>query len=234
MKLIFILLLYFTPMFCYSQQKVTDPLFWQDGKPKKKVSQNKDSNYWKIQDYDKFGKLELEYYYDSSGWELDRTYTGFYENGKEAFILNFHHDALQGPVKQFYPDGQIKFQGSCFNSFINGVWKEYYPNGEIKSVKIYALTNTDSTNTTFFHEKLKSRLTNLYFVVGTYKGKDFVDSTQLDDTDNSLVDDYYEFKTVFACCYGLKTGCWQYYDDKGTLLKNEYYNNDELVKTKKQ
>lgn len=145
----------------------------------------------------------------------------FYEEGELHRIVNYQKGIYVGDYIEYYTNGNIKLQGK-YDYFESdkllpyyktkvGVWKSYYENGQIKEEQSY-------------YSKPLKREKNIQEEYTTSDGL-FDDTKYFTETDlpHGILDESSYKRNV-------KHGRWNYWNEKGELIKVESYDKNKLLK----
>ncbi|GIV28866.1 MAG: hypothetical protein KatS3mg035_2219 [Bacteroidia bacterium] len=159
-----------------------------------------------------------------------------YQNGKPIGIGSYNYDlekyttindndssvCLHGIYKSYYPNGQLMCIGMYNKGMKTGEWKEYFSNGQLKSVGEY-----EDSILILFPDYDVRRI----FIANRKFQK--IDSIPLiESSEDSLLRSFHLNRSNVFYPYNLyfKTGIWRYYDEKGKLIKEEYYEKGKLIR----
>ena len=127
----------------------------------------------------------------------------WYSNGQLGNKLNFKHGKLDSLFVTFFENGQVMFIGNYKEDARTGLWKEYFENGKLKSEGCYC--------------------EDIHPVYVTHDNVDSLKNEYPNLIDNIIFLDY---------TLDFKSGQWKYYNEKGMLIREEYYEKGKLIKTK--
>ncbi len=193
--------------------------------------------------YYRSGKVMLERFYNNGseivqGWyesgkksfysEYPKndpyTSVAWYENGqKEYEILPTENGYLE---RSWYESGKIKTESEDNKKgFVNGFYKEWCENGRL--IRDELIERGKFTRTDYWcNGKKRAKFT--YINNGLYPvGK----LTSWHENGVKAVEWYYEDSDTMEGS-GIRTGVWKSYNEKGQLMKEEFYENNELIKKK--
>ena len=152
----------------------------------------------------------------------------YYDNGKKMVEENFLNGLLHGKHIEWDSSGNIKFEENLKYGLYDGKQTVYYETGKIMSVRFYKLNREDSTDSEFYPNGVLK-------VQGHYQYNDSdlnlipqyqTDSAFVMDSDNNIIG----IKKMSSTYYKPKNGLWQYWDEKGILIKQEFYKDGQLLK----
>jgi antitoxin component YwqK of YwqJK toxin-antitoxin module len=153
--------------------------------------------------------------------------TMYYESGNvESILLDDRKTFAMG----FYENGKMKsFTKYIMDSIKCGINKpfeetEWYENGQLKSKCIYNCGKQQCKE--FYNDTTLGREVTIIDMELFYVGKytEWHKNGKL-----QLKGQYKDGNTQSEA--NIKTGVWSYYNEKGILVKEEYYENNKLIKT---
>jgi antitoxin component YwqK of YwqJK toxin-antitoxin module len=200
-------------------QKYTDPEYYPNGDIMKRSVFDSTSQKWKITEYYIGGAMASERFAEKNGLVFTDDFIVFYTDGKPVYKTYYKNGLLTGAFIQYYQNGKICKQGEYYNFFKTGVWTEYYENGKKKNEGKYLMSAKDSTIKE--PRYLKDRI-----LMDTIIYPDVVIFDNFNDS-NAVR------KDILLSIPTLKDGVWQYWDERGDLLREENYTAGVLHRRKK-
>jgi len=161
-------------------------------------------------------------------------HAGFYTDGQLKSYKNYFPngnierdfrsiDLYRSQVKIYYENGQLKSQVK-YNEGAVQEWTDYYENGQIEMTEEKTKACTYHNFVRFFYKdgKPMKSLEVLDKKKGTYSYKEFYAGGQ------TKVEGSKQYKEELGDY--INTGVWKYYDQSGTVTKEERFDNGTLVK----
>lgn len=136
--------------------------------------------------------------------------------GDTLRISNYLEGNLNDHFKEFYIGGQVKTEGAYENDYKKGLWKSYYENGNLKSEGRY------STGINI----ITSNIDTWQLIVQTESG-DTLEVLEWNENVNRLETEY---GPGFPIKVYHKLGSWQYWNEDGSGLRYELYQDGVLIK----
>ncbi len=149
--------------------------------------------------------------------------TCFYPNEDTYKIYNYEKGVLSGPYLEYYKNGNIKENGKYLDGAKVGKWITRHPNLTPSSEGVYypeyvKAVLDDSGDTIIFKDNLGKELLRK----STFPG---LDTLMLILETEEITDITLPLK-LFS-----KDGEWLYYDEKGNVIRKEFYRKGELIRT---
>ena len=143
----------------------------------------------------------------------------FYTNGQVAKIENYLNDTLNGQLSYFDEKGNIKGRQFYRMGVKVDSSKMYFSNGQVNQEE--KKDSTGKTQGLFKVHHQNGQLSQIVFMKDNY----------LNDTCKTFFDNG-QLKTLEFYKDRKKEGTWLYYSKRGTLIRKEVYNNDNLIDSK--
>ena len=228
---------------------VDSSLFSYKGKDLLGVETFKDGFKIELKTFYKNGKPENHFQFKSG--KRNGISKGWYESGKMMFDDIIQDDEILGTSIQYYENGNPE---SVFDKK-HGISISFYENGKVKLRTKYIndssrCPNKNSFESTEWYEDgqlMNKEIANC----GKQSYKEYYNDTSI-GRESTIIDMslfhvgkftewYKNGKLKKEAFYkdgrtqseaNIKTGVWKYYNEKGKIEKEEYYENNELIKTK--
>lgn len=136
------------------------------------------------------------------GFSQKKVEKDFYPNGKLKSITVLQNKTISG-YTEYYPNGNKKKINKYRNGFEYGEQLEYYQNGNIKTSRL--IFNTRAVPHSLVSD---SAIKDLY-----------IDAVSLYEVNYSLNG---KTSSEGTYLYGQKYGYWRYYNEEGTIIKDEW------------
>jgi uncharacterized protein len=209
-----------------------------------------------IETFNEGFKTELQTFFDNGNPEIhlqwkngkrDGVWKKWYKSGKVKFDYMIKNGNHVGVTIMFFENGMPQYIDDRDKS---GVTMEFYENGKLKKVWKYVNDSTKCASPEGFEETLWRENGQLWLKTITNCGKQAVTWYYNDSTiaakqtkrgmdlflvgkhtewyrnGNLKIDGQYDENRA-----NIKTGIWKYYNEKGKLEREDYYENNEFKKS---
>ena len=119
---------------------------------------------WTLKHYNNNHLYLVEYLAEDKYLLIDST-TGYFPNGKLAFVKNYKFDgitsSLHGLKKTYFTNGKLKSQGDFYNDKKSGKWKKYDSLGNLLKTTEYRLSKIDSIPGIYNYSKINNSVISM-------------------------------------------------------------------------